>query len=143
MISLDILPAADASALLLRLTIRPGLGPGDPAVAEITRLCGHLPLAVGMLASQLRHHPAWTPAGLAADLASARDRLQLMRSENLSVAAAFDLSYQDLDPADQQAFRRLGLHPGTEIDAYAAAALIGADIESTRHHLSRSSTTTT
>ncbi len=135
-ISLDILPAADASALLLRLAARPGLGPGDPAVTEITRLCGHLPLAVGMLASQLRHHPTWTPAGLAADLASARDRLQLMRSENLSVAAAFDLSYQDLDPADQQAFRRLGLHPGTEIDAYAAAALIGADIESTRLHLS-------
>ena len=72
---------------------------GDAAVGEITRLCGYLPLAIGMLASQLRHHPAWTAAELAADLAAARDRLALMRAENLSVAAAFGLSYADLAAA--------------------------------------------
>ena len=55
-------------------------------MGEITRLCGYLPLAIGMLASQLRHHPAWTAAELAADLAEARDRLELMHAENLSVA---------------------------------------------------------
>ena len=49
-----------------------------------------------MVARQLYHHPAWTPAELAADLAAARDRLALMHAENLSVAAAFDRSYQDL-----------------------------------------------
>jgi hypothetical protein len=54
----------------------------DAAVSEITRLCGYLPLAIGMLASQLRHHPAWTATGLAADLAAARDRLALMRAES-------------------------------------------------------------
>ena len=91
--------------------------------AQITRLCGYLPLAIGMLGRQLAHHPAWTPAGLAGDLAAARDRLQLMAAENLSVAAAFDLSYQDLTGAQQQLFRRLGLHPGPDIDAHAAAAL--------------------
>jgi hypothetical protein len=32
-------------------------------VAEITRLCGYLPLAIGMVARQLHHHPAWTAAG--------------------------------------------------------------------------------
>lgn len=48
-----------------------------------------------MLARQLHHHPAWTTAGLAADLVAGRDRLELMAAENLSVAAAFDLSYQD------------------------------------------------
>jgi hypothetical protein len=40
-------------------------------VGELTRLCGYLPLAIGMLASQLRHHPAWTPAQLAAWLIQA------------------------------------------------------------------------
>ena len=44
--------------------------PGDAAVAEITRLCGYLPLAIGMLARQLHHHPAWTAAELAAELAA-------------------------------------------------------------------------
>src|SRR6185437_6960940 len=79
-ISLDILPAGEAAALLTRLAARPGLRAGDAAVSELTRLCGYLPLAIGMLASHLRHHPAWTGAGLAAELADARDRLAVMRA---------------------------------------------------------------
>ena len=59
-ISLDTLPPGEAAALLVRLAGRPGLSPDDPAVAEITRLCGYLPLAIGMVARQLHHHPAWT-----------------------------------------------------------------------------------
>ena len=38
-----------------------------------------------------------------------------MRAENLSVAAAFDLSYPDLTAGQQRLFRRLGLHPGPEL----------------------------
>jgi hypothetical protein len=95
-ISLDPLPPAEAATLLARLAARAGIRATDPAVSEITRLCGYLPLAIGMLARQLRHHPAWTAADLAAGLAGARDRLAVMRAENLSVAAALGLSYQDL-----------------------------------------------
>jgi tetratricopeptide (TPR) repeat protein/transcriptional regulator with XRE-family HTH domain len=126
-ISLDTLPAGEAAGLLIRLAGRPGLGAGDPGVAEITGLCGYLPLAIGMVARQLRHHPAWTAAGRAADLAAAVDRLGLMATENVSVAAAFDLSYADLGPDLQRLFRRLGLHPGPEADGYAAAALDGTE----------------
>ena len=97
-ITLDTLPPAEAATLIARLAARAGIHAADPAVAELTRLCGYLPLAIGMLASQLRHHPAWTAADLAADLAGAQDRLALMRAENLSVAAAFGLSYHDLTP---------------------------------------------
>jgi tetratricopeptide (TPR) repeat protein/transcriptional regulator with XRE-family HTH domain len=122
-ISLDTLSPEEGAALLVRLAGRPGLGPGAAGVGEITRLCGYLPLAIGMLASQLHHHPAWTTTGLAAGLAAAKDRLALMRAEDVSVAAAFDLSYRDLAGNQQRLFRRLGLHPGPDIDAYAAAAL--------------------
>jgi tetratricopeptide (TPR) repeat protein/transcriptional regulator with XRE-family HTH domain len=127
-ISLDTLPPEEAAGLLVRLAARPGLSSADPAVRDITRLCGYLPLAIGMLARQLYHHPAWSPTGRAAELAAAVDRLELLATENVSVAAAFDLSYADLAPDQQRLFRRLGLHPGADIDGYAAAALDGTGL---------------
>src|SRR5205085_3618050 len=59
------------------------------------------------------------------------------------VAAAFDLPSQDLTAQQQRLFGRLGLVPGPDIDAYAAAALdeIGVQAARTRldelydHHL--------
>ena len=127
-VSLDTLPPGEAAGLLVRLAGRAGLRPDDPAVAELTRLCGFLPLAIGMVARQLHHHPAWTVAGRAAELSLARDRLELMATENLSVAAAFNLSYADLTGDQQRLFRRLGLQLGADVDAYAAAALDGASL---------------
>ncbi len=134
-ISLDTLPAEEAVGLLVRLAGRPGLGASDPGVREIVRLCGYLPLAIGMVARQLRHHPAWPAARRADELAMAVDRLELMATENVSVAGAFDLSYGDLSEDQRRLFRRLGLHPGTDIDAYAAAALDAAELAVARRGL--------
>jgi tetratricopeptide (TPR) repeat protein/transcriptional regulator with XRE-family HTH domain len=137
-ICLETLPPDEAAALLIRLAGRPDLDSADPAVEKINQLCGHLPLAIGMLARQLHHHPSWSAAGLARELAAARDRLELMElmhAENLSVAAAFDLSYQDLTAGQQRLFRRLGLHPGTDIDPCAAAALDGSSLAASRRGL--------
>jgi tetratricopeptide (TPR) repeat protein/DNA-binding XRE family transcriptional regulator len=134
-ISLGTLSPDEAMALLARLADRADLGsPAGPG-GEITRLCGYLPLAIGMLARQLRHHPARSGAELAAGLAAARDRLAIMRAENLSVSAAFDLSYADLTAAQQRLFRRLGLAPGPDIDAYAAAALDDTSVATARDQL--------
>ncbi len=134
-VSLDTLPPDQATALLVRLAGRAGISPDDPAVGEITRLCGFLPLAIGMVARQLHHHPTWTAARRAAELAAARDRLELMVTENLSVAAAFNLSYAELTEDQQRLFRRLGLHPGADVDVYAAAALDGTDLAAVRRGL--------
>jgi tetratricopeptide (TPR) repeat protein/transcriptional regulator with XRE-family HTH domain len=134
-VSLDVLPAGEAAALLARLAGRADVTAGDPAVGQLAALCGYLPLAIGMIGRQLAHHPTWTPAGLAGELATAKDRLELMAAENLSVAAAFRLSYQDLDEGQQRLFRRLGLHPGPDADAYAAAALDDTTVSQARRGL--------
>ncbi len=134
-ISLDTLTEDEAAALLIRLAARPALGAAARDIRQIVRLCGCLPLAIGMLARQLHHHPAWTAADLGADLAEARDRLELLHAENVSVGAAFDLSYADLDPAQQRLFRSLGVHPGADIDVYAAACLADIDLGSARRDL--------
>lgn len=134
-LAMSTLAPAEAARLVIRLADRPDLSAQDPAVGGIALMCGYLPLAIAMMAGQLRHHPTWTPADLAEDLAEARDRLALMTSENVSVAAAFDLSYADLPPDVKRLFRRMGLHPGSEIDGYAAAALDNTDLASADHRL--------
>ena len=134
-VSMDVMAPEEAAALLARLAGRGDLDSEAGPAGEITRLCGYLPLAIGMLASQLRHHPSRTAAELAAGLAAASDRLAVMRAENLSVAAAFDLSYADLTAAQQRLFRRLGLVPGHDIDGYAAAALDDTSLGNARRLL--------
>jgi tetratricopeptide (TPR) repeat protein/transcriptional regulator with XRE-family HTH domain len=134
-ISLDILAPGDAAALLIRLASRAEIDAADRAVGEIARLCGYLPLAIGLIAGQLKHHPARTVGQLAADLAAATDRMALLQAENLSVTAAFDLSYQDLTVDLQRLFRRLGLIPGPSFDAYVTAALDGTSLARSRSSL--------
>jgi tetratricopeptide (TPR) repeat protein len=129
-VGMDVMQPEEAVALLARLAGRDDLDCDAGPAAEISRLCGYLPLAIGMLASQLRHHPARTVAEMAADLEAATDRLAVMRAENRSVAAAFDLSYADLAAAQQRLFRRLGVVPGHDIDGYAAAALDDTSLSS-------------
>ncbi len=134
-ISLDVLSPDDAVEMLVRLAGRADLGASDPGARQLVSLCGHLPLAIGMMGRQLHHHRAWSAAGQAAELAAARDRLALMTTENLSVAAAFDLSYDNLAADHQVLFRRLGLHPGDQFDRYAVAALTGSDPTTARRGL--------
>jgi len=105
------------------------------AVAELMVLCGYLPLAIALTAGRLRSHPSWTARHLVEDLASSRGRLRGFRADDRTVAAAFDLSYRDLTADQQRLFRRLALHPGTHIDAYAAAALDDDDLDKTRDRL--------
>lgn len=124
---IEVLNAADAGELFVRLADRPGLLPDGTEVADIARSCGYLPLGISLVAGQLKHHAAWTAADLAGDLASSAGRLRLMAAEGLSVTAALELSYRSLRPDLQRLFRRLSLLPGADFDAYAGAAADDAD----------------
>ena len=107
--------------MFIRLAPRAAGGPAA-AVAELVALAGFLPLAISLLARVYARHPSWTLADLTAET---RASLLTLTAEHDSVAAAFEVSYRHLDPGQQEFFRRLGLHPGTTTDAYAAAALAG------------------
>ena len=126
-IFLEILRPAHAASLFVRLVRRPGLRADDARVADVVRLCGYLPLAITMIAGQLKQHRARELADLVTALRGG-SRLSRMASEGLSVAGAFDLSYRDLAAGLQQMFRHLALHPGPAAEVYAAAALAGCDL---------------
>ncbi len=117
-VPLDVLPPGDAQAMFTDLAPRAAGDPGQ--VAELAELCGRLPLAISLLARLFTRHRSWTMTDL---IGQTRARLLTITAENRTVAAAFEASYQDLDAGRQRVFRYLGLHPGPEIDAFAAAAL--------------------
>ncbi|MFG2814440.1 cyclophane-containing RiPP biosynthesis TPR protein HaaT [Streptomyces sp. NPDC048410] len=129
------LPPEHAVDLFIRLCGRPAGALDRDAVDELVGLCGHLPLGVSLLAARLRNHPSWDAADLRTRLAAARDRLGELRSGERAVAAAFDLSYQDLTPERQRFFRVLGHYPGTDLDAYAGAALGAVTVTDAREQL--------
>ncbi|GGU94247.1 hypothetical protein GCM10010211_71640 [Streptomyces albospinus] len=133
-LSLDVLPAAEACALVARIAGHHRVADAPEAVSEIAELCGYLPLAIRMAAARLAHRPAWTAQDLAAELRAGRHRSGLGRNEQ-AVSAAFSLSYARLGPGRQRLFRLLGLHPGADLDAYAAAALAGTDVATARQWL--------
>ena len=126
-VALDVLPASDAIVLLREVA-----GPGhssadDPRLGEIAELCGYLPLALRIAASLLRHRPTWPLEHLAGQLRDQHQRLTTLSDGERKLAAVFDLSYTSLDERHRLLWRRLGLVPGPDFDAYAAAALAEID----------------
>src|SRR5580700_4156003 len=122
---LETLPPGQAREMFLRLTPA-AAGAPEAAVGELAELAGFLPLAVSLLARVHARHSSWTLADLAAET---RASLLTLAAENHSVAAAFEVSYRHLDTGEQQVFRALSVHPGTTVDAYAAAALAGIPLD--------------
>jgi DNA-binding SARP family transcriptional activator len=112
-----------------------------PAVDEVLGYCAGLPLAVRIAASRLAVRPAWTVASMAARLAEERRRLDELRTEDVAVRAGFRMSYAQLDdsaPAGPaRVFRLLGLFPGRDLTAHAAAALFGLPLERAEDLLER------
>ena len=123
-VSLDVLPLPDA-LVLLRTIAGPGrVSPDDPMLEEIALLCGNLPLALRIAGALLRHRPSWTLAHLGAKLRDAHSALAVFHDGDRDLTALFNLSYAALPEDQKLLFRRLGLHPGPDIDSYATAALL-------------------
>jgi tetratricopeptide (TPR) repeat protein len=132
-LALETLPVGQAAQLFTGLA--PASSAEPEAVSALVRRCGCLPLAIRLLAGRLRHHPSWTVADLVAALEESEDELEEFHAGSVSAAAAFDLSYRDLAADQQRLFRCLGLHPGPDIDARAAAAMVGAGLAPARRLL--------
>jgi DNA-binding SARP family transcriptional activator len=117
----------DEAAMLLRQILGVQRADAEPsAVAAIAARCAFLPLALRIAAERAIVRPRQTLAALAAQLAVARDRLDVLAVDDdpaTSVRTVFSCSYQALPAGTARMFRLLGLHPGPDISTPAAAAL--------------------
>jgi tetratricopeptide (TPR) repeat protein len=121
---LDPLASEEALDLLARIAGRDRVAAEPEAAAEVTRLCGYLPLAVRVAGAKLVTRPTMSLATLARRLANESRRLGELRAGDVEVRASFALSYTGL-PADlARMFRRLGLIAGPDFASGVAAALM-------------------
>lgn len=134
-ISLDLLPLDDAVELL-RSIVGPARADADPmALMEIAYACARLPLALRIAGQRVASRTRVSLADVQAEFAQERDRVEVLSAsgdESTMVRAVFNWSYNVLQRDSAVVFRYLGLQPGTEITAHAAAALADVSISRAR-----------
>jgi DNA-binding SARP family transcriptional activator/tetratricopeptide (TPR) repeat protein/DNA-binding XRE family transcriptional regulator len=126
-LAVDALPPDEAHALIATVVGAQRAEAEPQGVGELARLCGYLPLALRIAAANLIGQPLQTIAGYAGKLRQ-RNRvaeLSVDHDEQAGVRAAFDQSYATLAGPTRQMFRLVGLVPGSDLTAPAAAALAG------------------
>jgi DNA-binding SARP family transcriptional activator/tetratricopeptide (TPR) repeat protein len=128
-ITLDVLEPEAAQTLLTRMIGDERVRGDTAAVADLAEVVAYLPLALRIVAANVASLPYTSLADYAGELGR-RGRLNELvvdGDEAGAVRAAFDLSYDTLEPPARRLFRLLGLVPGPDFTAEAAAALVEGD----------------
>ena len=133
--ALDTLTPREAITLLAKVAGTARVAEDDPRVRELVELCGLVPLAVRIVAARLRHQPGTTVAGLVGELREESGRMGGPHDEERDLTTVFESSYRSLPAAEARLFRLLGLLPGPDFDAYAAANLTGGGLAPTERRL--------
>jgi tetratricopeptide (TPR) repeat protein len=120
----DVFTSAEAVTFLSSAVPGTPAGSDPDAAHRIIRRCGRLPLALSLVTGHIRGTPDWTLT----DHADRLDERHEDRRLDDGVELALTLSYQYLPADARRLLRLLALHPGQDIDTYAAAALAGIDL---------------
>ncbi|MFJ2596346.1 AfsR/SARP family transcriptional regulator [Streptomyces erythrochromogenes] len=124
LVDLDVMSPDEALQLFTRIVGEERVRAERQAALDVVGACGFLPLAIRIAASRLAARRTWTVSVLAAKLGDERRRLDELQAGDLAVKATFELGYGQLEPAQQRAFRLLGLADGPDISLSAAAAVL-------------------
>ncbi|MFF1336526.1 BTAD domain-containing putative transcriptional regulator [Streptomyces sp. NPDC058290] len=124
LVDLDVMSPEEALQLFTLIVGAERVGAERQAALDVVGACGFLPLAIRIAASRLAARRTWTVSVLAAKLADERRRLDELQAGDLAVKATFELGYGQLEPAQQRAFRLLGLADGPDISLAAAASVL-------------------
>src|SRR5258708_156328 len=142
-VMLDVLSLDDAVDLLSTIIGVDRVRAAPEAAQRVALLCGCLPLALRVVAERASGRPQLRLDSLVAELLTEEDRLNNLAADEdelANVRTVFSWSYRALSSDLQRAFRLLGLHPGPDIDSFAASVLFGTPTATTRrllHQLSR------
>jgi hypothetical protein len=135
-LTLDLLTEAEARELLARRLGPDRIAAEPQAVEQIVGCCARLPLALSIAAARAEQS-GFPLAALAGELAETGRRLDVLDAGDAAgqVRAVFSWSYTALSSAAARLFRLLGLHPGPDISAAAAASFAAVPPAETRRLL--------
>jgi len=124
----------DAREMLARRLGADRVAAQPEAVQQIIARCARLPLALSIVAARAAAHPDFPLTALAEELRDAEGRLPTLDTGEAatSVTAVFSWSYRQLSGPAARLFRLLGLHPGPDITAPAAASLAAVPLTAAR-----------
>ncbi|WP_394615827.1 ATP-binding protein [Lentzea sp. JNUCC 0626] len=128
-IEVDPMDVRDSVELLEQVVGEPRLAVEADAARELARLCGGMPIALGVLGARLSRRPRRTLAREVDELSAENRRLAgLDLGGSASVSAVLDLSYVDLPPRQARLYRLTSWHPGASFGVGAAAAMLADDV---------------
>jgi tetratricopeptide (TPR) repeat protein len=136
-VPLGVLSTADAADLLIRRLGSARLASEPAAVDDLLDRCERLPLALAVVAARAAVEPDMALADMADELrhpAGALDALTV-GDATTDVRAVFSWSYRSLSGTARTLFQTIGLHPGPDLDLYAAANMAGLPAAETRRAL--------
>jgi tetratricopeptide (TPR) repeat protein/DNA-binding SARP family transcriptional activator len=136
-LDLDLLPLPDAVTLLHKL-VGERVEAEPEAATTLATQCARLPLALRVAAELATTRPTTPLADLVRELADQTHRLQRLDAggdPRAAVRVVFSWSYKHLPTDAARAFRLAGLHPGSALDVYAAAALTNTTVDEARRSL--------
>jgi DNA-binding SARP family transcriptional activator/tetratricopeptide (TPR) repeat protein len=137
LLMLDVLSDDDARRLLSARIGAARMASEPEAVNTVVGVCGGLPLALVVVAGRVAARPRFPLAMLAEQMRAASSGLDAWSGEDpaTDVRAVLSWSYQALEPDAAKLFRLLGLHPGPDLTAQAAASLVALPVTRARRLL--------
>ncbi len=134
LLQLDVLSEQEANELLVARLGKERAAEEPWAVTELAALCARLPLALSVVVARAAAAPRAPLSSLAAELTELGGRLDALDAGDpaASVRTVLSLSYRHLREPSARLFRLLGLHPGPDISAAAAASLAGVPLAQAR-----------
>jgi DNA-binding SARP family transcriptional activator len=127
---LEVLTTEEARQLLADVLGTERVIGEEQAAAELVALCARLPLALGIAAARAANEPNLALATLTESMHDAARRLDVLDGGDplASVRVVLSTSYHKLSKPAARMFRLLGLHPGRDFSAQAAASLAGVPL---------------
>ncbi|MEU6153092.1 BTAD domain-containing putative transcriptional regulator [Actinosynnema sp. NPDC047251] len=123
-VRLDVLPAADARALLAERIGAARVAAEPAAVDDLVGHCAGLPLALSVVAGRAQAHPTFPLAAFAAQLGDVTTRLSELDDDPAAgVRTVLSWSTEALDDEHARMFALLGTTPGPDCTAVSAACL--------------------